>query len=59
MATGSSTCMALTPRLPMPALSPSAVPRTRFGKKNEMFDIDEAKAPPPMPDSAARPANTQ
>ena len=51
-------CITLTPRLPMPALRPSARPCMRFGKKNEMFDIDEAKAPPPMPESAASATNT-
>ena len=36
-----------------PALSPSDMPCIRLGKKKLMFDIDEAKLPPPMPESAA------
>jgi hypothetical protein len=54
MTKGSSTCITLTPTLPRPALSPRDVPWTRFGKKKLMLDIDDAKAPPPMPDRQAR-----
>ena len=53
MTKGSSTCITLTPTLPRPALSPSDVPCTLLGKKKLMFDIEEAKAPPPTPDRAA------
>ncbi len=50
--------MTLTPALPSPAFSPSDKPCILFGKKKLMFDIDEAKAPPPTPDSAARTMKT-
>src|SRR3972149_6897003 len=54
MTAGTRTCIKLTPRLPRPALSPNEVPWTRLGKKKVMFDIDEAKAPPPTPERVAR-----
>ena len=41
--------MALTPRFPSPAFSPSAVPFWDWGKKKLMFDMLEAKFPPPRP----------
>src|SRR6478752_4343432 len=46
-----------TPMLPPPALSPSAQPFLRSGKKALMLVIDEAKLPPPMPVSAATTRN--
>ena len=58
IAIGTRNCTALTPRLPSPALSASALPFSAFGKKKEMFDIDDAKLPPPKPHSSARPRNT-
>ena len=50
---GIRNCITLTPRFPNPAFSPSASPCSFFGKKKLMFDMDEANAPPPTPDSAA------
>ena len=49
---GTTNCTTDTPRLPRPAFSPSAVPCCAFGKKKLMFDIDEAKFPPPKPQSS-------
>ena len=43
----------LTPRLPSPALSASALPFSAFGKKKLMFAIEEAKLPPPKPHNSA------
>ena len=43
-----------TPRLPRPALRPSAVPFCAFGKKKLTFAMLEAKLPPPKPHSSAR-----
>ena len=51
---GATNCTTLTPRLPRPALSASALPFSAFGKKNEMLAIEEAKLPPPKPHSNAR-----
>lgn len=45
-----------TPRLPMPALTPSARPCTRFGKNGKMFAAEEENAPPPMPPAQAHAA---
>ena len=42
-----------TPMLPPAALSPSATPFSRCGKKKLMFDIELAKFPPPKPARAA------
>ena len=50
--------MVVTPKLPRPALRPSAVPCRRFGKKVLMLDIEQAKLPPPIPDSSAINWNT-
>ena len=50
--------MVVTPKFPSPALSPRAVPCKRLGKKVLMFDIDEAKLPPPTPDHKAMSWNT-
>src|SRR3569832_533141 len=52
MAIGTTNCTTLTPRLPRPALRASALPFSARGKKNEMFDIDEVKLPPPKPQSS-------
>ncbi len=46
--------MMLTPTFPSPALSPSESPCIRLGKKKLMLDIEEAKAPPPIPLRVAR-----
>src|SRR5262245_54496694 len=58
IAIGTTNCATLTPRLPRPALSASALPFSAFGKKNEMFAMEEAKLPPPSPQSSARMRNT-
>src|SRR5215471_315216 len=50
---GTTNCTTLTPRLPSPALSASALPFSDLGKKKEMLGIDEAKLPPPKPQSSA------
>ena len=50
---GMTICMVVTPKLPRPAFRPSAVPCSRLGKKVLMFDMDEAKLPPPTPDHSA------
>ena len=55
---GISSCEVVTPKLPRPALRPSAVPCRRLGKKVEMLAIEQAKLPPPMPDSSAMSWNT-
>lgn len=56
---GTRNCTTLTPRLPSPALSASALPFSARGKKNEMFDIEEAKLPPPKPHNSASSRKTQ
>ena len=43
-----------TPRLPAPALMPSARPFSFCGKKKLMLVVEEAKLPPPMPLTAAQ-----
>ena len=58
MAIGTTNWTTLTPRLPSPALRASALPFSAFGKKNEMFAMDEAKLPPPKPQSSASPRRT-
>src|SRR5579872_5392501 len=50
---GTTNCTTLTPRLPSPALSASALPFSARGKKKEMLAIDEAKLPPPKPHNSA------
>ena len=50
---GITICIVVTPKLPMPALMPSAVPCSRLGKNVLMFDIELAKLPPPTPDHSA------
>src|SRR5262245_965757 len=59
MASGTTNCTTLTPRLPRPALSASALPFSAFGKKKEMLAIEEAKLPPPKPHSSASPRKIQ
>jgi len=54
MAQGMRNCMTLTPKLPMPAFRPRERPCILLGKKKEMFDMEDAKAPPPTPLMAAR-----
>ncbi len=56
---GMTICIVVTPKLPTPALMPSAVPCSRFGKKVLMFDIELAKLPPPTPDHSAISWNAQ
>ncbi|OIQ70919.1 hypothetical protein GALL_474650 [mine drainage metagenome] len=55
---GTTNCTTLTPRLPRPALSASALPFSARGKKKEMLAIEEAKLPPPKPHSRASTRNT-
>jgi len=59
MNSGTRICMVVTPALPSPALSPSASPRLFLGKKKLMFDMDEAKLPPPIPERNASIWKTQ
>src|SRR5664279_3776717 len=47
---GITICIVVTPKLPIPALMPSAVPCRRLGKNVLMFDMELAKLPPPTPD---------
>ena len=53
MTSGTTNCIADTPRLPSPALRPSAVPFCSFGKKKLMLAMLDAKFPPPKPHSSA------
>ena len=53
ISSGMTICIVVTPKLPRPAFSPSAVPCRRLGKKVLMFDIELAKLPPPTPDHRA------
>ena len=53
MTSGTTNCMVETPRLPSPAFRPSAVPFCSLGKKKLMFDMLEAKLPPPKPQRSA------
>src|SRR5262245_10751602 len=55
MMIGTTSCTTLTPKFPSPALSASALPFSERGKKNEMLAIDDAKFPPPKPQSKASP----
>ncbi len=59
MTSGMRICIVVTPKLPRPALMPSARPCWRFGKKVLMFDIEQAKLPPPIPESSAISWKTQ
>src|SRR5574343_2112016 len=56
---GMSNWEVVTPKLPRPALRPSAVPCWLLGKKELMLDIEQAKLPPPMPERRAISWNTQ
>ena len=58
MTSGMTICMVVTPKLPNPALRPSAVPCKRFGKKVPILDMELAKLPPPTPDHKAMSWNT-
>ncbi len=49
---GMTNCTTLTPRLPKPAFSASALPFSDFGKKKLILAIEEAKLPPPKPHSS-------
>ena len=51
---GTTNCTRLTPKLPMPACRPRAVPCLALGKKYDVEGMNPEKAPPPMPASAAR-----
>src|SRR5262245_42361705 len=53
IASGITNCTTLTPRLPSPALSASALPFCALGKKKLILAIEEAKLPPPKPHSRA------
>ena len=59
MASGTRNCIALTPRFPSPAFSPRAVPFRAWGKKKLIFDMLEAKFPPPKPHRSARIRNVE
>src|SRR3989344_5422158 len=50
---GTTNCTTETPRLPRPALSPSAEPLRSLGKKKLILAMLEAKLPPPKPQSSA------
>src|SRR5574343_1094071 len=56
---GTKICMVVTPKLPNPALRPSAKPCCFLGKKKLMLDMEAAKLPPPIPDNRAINWNTQ
>ena len=58
MTRGTTNCTTLTPRLPRPAFSASALPFSARGKKKEILAIEEAKLPPPKPQSSASTRNT-
>ncbi len=53
MTSGMTNWPTLTPRLPRPAFMASAWPFSARGKKKLMLAIDEAKLPPPRPQSSA------
>src|SRR5690606_23171158 len=59
MTSGTMNCTAETPRLPSPALRPSAEPLRSFGKKKLMLAMLELKLPPPKPQNAASTSITQ
>ncbi len=56
---GVSSCTSETPKLPMPAWRPSAVPCRRLGKKYEVEGMNPENAPPPMPERNASPMRRQ
>ncbi len=49
MIQGVTNWTALTPKLPMPAWIPRAVPCLERGKKYEVLGMKPENAPPPMP----------
>ena len=49
----------LTPKFPMPAWMPSAVPCRRFGKNTLVLGMNEEKSPPPNPTRKASSRKTQ
>ena len=51
---GIKICIVVIPKLPSPAFRPNAVPCLCLGKKLVIFDIEQAKLPPPMPDRNAQ-----
>ena len=53
---GARNCTDDTPRLPSPALTPSAEPLRSFGKKKLMLAMLDVKLPPPSPHSSAKPS---
>ncbi len=55
---GVTNCTMLTPKLPMPACRPSAVPCFERGKKYEVLGMKPENAPPPMPARAPRSSRT-
>src|SRR6478752_2560760 len=59
MTIGTRNCTTLTPQLPRPALSASALPFSERGKKNEILAIDDAKLPPPRPHNSANARKTK
>ena len=56
---GVSSCTSETPKLPMPAWRPSAVPCMRLGKKYDVDGMKPENAPPPMPARNERPIRRQ
>ena len=56
---GVTNCARLTPKLPIPAWMPSAVPCSFLGKKNRVLGMNEEKSPPPKPASSASTINIQ
>ena len=52
--TGTTNCTTDTPRLPRPALMPSAVPFSAFGKKKLILLMDELKFALPKPHNKAQ-----
>ena len=59
MTAGATICITLTPRLPRPPLTPSALPCFAFGKKKLIFPMLEAKFAPAKPHNNAIIINTQ
>ena len=55
---GVTNCTTLTPKLPMPACTPSAVPCLALGKKYDVLGMKPENTPPPMPARTARSSRT-
>ncbi len=55
---GVTNCTMLTPKLPMPAWMPRAVPCLAFGKKYEVLGMKPLNTPPPIPARKARTSRT-